>query len=410
VRATIALEDNGPASPLSCLYVHVPFCRERCTYCAFTTVADDRALHAPLVRALLEECSKHSRMGAFQASPLQSVYLGGGTPGLLGQDNLTALIHGLRAHARWAEAAELTLEVNPANVTPDAMRCWIDLGVNRLSIGVQTFRDDILSRLGRRHDASMARQALSLVHELWPHTWSADLLVGWAQQRHEDVERDIAELMSHAPPHVSVYGLTIEPATPLAQLAERGHMVTAPIALLPAFDTVWSTALGQAGLERYEVSNFARVGHRSRHNQAYWRNESYLGLGPGASSSVHPWRWMNRAELGGYLASAAAGRGVRAMAELVEPFARLLETISCGLRTSDGLDSAELDRRFGPAWREALAGGWPRLINRGVLRERFGRVTVRPEDVVRLDAILRELTLPASARGDDSPSTNMKSY
>ncbi len=313
------------------------------------------------------------------------------------------LVDGLRIHAPLASDAEFTLEVNPANVSTEALKCWNDLGINRLSIGVQTFRDDVLSRLGRRHDATMARRALKLAHEHWPHTWSADLLVGWVRQQHDDLDRDIVELMSHAPPHVSVYGLTIEPKTPLAQLAASGHEVTAPTALLPAFDAVWSAALCQAGLERYEVSNFARDGHRSRHNQLYWRNLSYLGLGPGASSSVHPWRWTNRTDLAGYLRATANGRGVRAAAERVGPHARLLETVSCGLRTQEGLESAELDRRFGPAWRDTLAGGWQRLCEHDILRESRGWITVRPAEVVRLDAILRELISLSTSRGASTP-------
>jgi oxygen-independent coproporphyrinogen III oxidase len=396
---TDQLQDNGPSAPLRSLYVHIPFCRERCTYCSFTTIADDKLLHAPLVRAVLDECARHARAGVFRGSPLHTVYFGGGTPGLLVPDELSALVDGLRALAPRMGDAELTLEVNPANVTRETLARWTAAGFNRLSIGVQTFRDDVLARLGRRHDAATARDALALIREHWAGTWSADLLVGWAHQQHADLERDLSELLAFAPPHVSVYGLTIEAKTTLAQLAASGHEVTAASALLPAFDDVWSEALTGAGLQRYEVSNFARDGHRSRHNQAYWRNDSYIGLGPGASSSVHPQRWSNRIDVGGYLAASAAGHGVRATAESVQPFARLLETISCGLRTSDGLDARHLDDRFGPQWRAALSDRWETLMERGLLLESGGRITVRTADVVRLDAILREVISPATARG-----------
>jgi len=399
------LQDNGPSTPLRHLYAHIPFCRERCTYCAFTTIADDRALHAPLVKGLLDECGIHARAGAFRDAPLDTVYLGGGTPGLLGAADVSELVDGLRARARWSGDAELTLEVNPSNVTADALACWAELGINRISIGIQTFRDDVLARLGRRHDAATARDALRLLGDRWPHTWSADLLVGWARQEHGDLAQDLSTLLGFAPPHVSVYGLTIEPRTPLAQLASNGQEVTASSALLPAFDEVWSAALTGAGLERYEVSNFARPGHRSRHNQGYWRNASYLGLGPGASSSVHPWRWTNRADVGGYVAASAAGHGVRAMAERVDPFARLLETISCGLRTSEGLVTSDLERRFGEGWRGALSEGWDQLTERGILREAAGRISVRAQDIVRLDAVLRQLILPPRRVTTHAPST-----
>jgi oxygen-independent coproporphyrinogen III oxidase len=385
------LLDNGPGVALSCLYVHVPFCRERCTYCAFTTVADDPGLHAVLVDALLHEGHAHDRDGAFDGGAMHTVYLGGGTPGLLDADALARLISGLRSLAPWAPQAELTLEANPANVTPRSLEAWAALGVNRLSLGIQTFHDDVLHALGRRHDAAMAHHALDLVRRHWPHTWSADLLVGWVGQRRDDLDRDLHELLAHEPPHVSVYGLTIEPATPLERLALRGVNVTAPPSRLPAFDSAWSAALSDAGLERYEVSNFARPGHRSRHNQAYWSNASYLGLGPGASSSLHPWRWVNRADLSGYLHAAATGHGVRSAAERVSPLARLLETLSCGLRTSDGLRLPDLDQRFSPAWRPLLEPSLRPLVASGWMRELPGRLVATDAARVRLDAILREL-------------------
>lgn len=382
--------DNGPGSLPASLYVHLPFCRERCLYCSFVTVANDPSAHAPLIEAVLAEARRHAASGS-PMGHLETVYLGGGTPGLIPAALLDRLLTGLFALWTCKTDVEITLEANPTNVTERSLADWRALGVTRLSVGVQTFRDDVLSRLGRRHDAETARRALRDIAARWQHTWSADLLAGWAGQDLPELEADLGHLIGAAPPHISVYALTVEPGTPLAALQRAGRHVTSSAGLAPALDLRCATRLAAAGYERYEVSNFALPGHRSRHNQVYWADRSYLGLGPGAASSIHPYRWLTRSGLAEYLDAAHSGRPLRTSAELIAPEARLTEVLGVGLRTRDGLTSRMLDGRFGGGATETLLHAGERLLGADLLRFEAGRLFVPPESLSRADAIVAEL-------------------
>ena len=388
------LHDCGPGAPTASVYVHLPFCRERCLYCSFPTVADDPSAHGPLIDAVLTEARRHLRR---EGSPqgLQTLYLGGGTPGLLAPTDLRRLLAGLSTLWTTRHDVEITLEANPANVTEQSVGEWAGMGVTRLSLGVQTFRDDVLQRLGRRHDAATAERALQTIGRAWSRTWSADLLAGWAGQRVCDLDADLDRLVGAAPPHVSVYALMVEDGTPLAAQRAAGRRVAVSAALEPALDGRCAERLGQAGFERYEVSNYARPGHRSRHNQVYWADASYLGLGPGAASSIHPHRWVNRADLAGYLDALRSGRSVRTSAELVGPEARLVEVLGVGLRTRDGVACRALDRRFGPGTSSAVVAAASALVEAGLLRCAES-IAVPEHGLARADSIIAELIVQLS--------------
>ncbi len=321
-------------------------------------------------------------------APLTSLYLGGGTPSLLAPHRLQRLLEAL--HPR-SDAAEVTLEANPANVSDENLGAWRDLGINRLSIGIQTFQDSVLASLGRHHDGAEARRALDRVSARWSGTWSADLLVGWAGQTLEHLESDLQEIVSRQPPHISIYGLTIEPGTPLQALQDAGRTVTAPPDRSPAFDDLWSARLGAAGFTRYEVSNFALEGHDSRHNRVYWDNESYLGLGPGASSSVHPWRWTNLRDTRTYIDRVGSPLSVRSSCERLTPSDRLLESLGAGLRTPTGLGREHLTRRFGPGWEAMVVTAGDAMLDSGLLVIDAAGLRLAPGALVRADRVITEL-------------------
>jgi oxygen-independent coproporphyrinogen-3 oxidase len=376
------------------VYLHVPFCRDRCTYCAFPTVHDVPALHEPLVDALLARAAAYPLEG-----PLRTLYLGGGTPALLEPAALARLFAGLRRVWSFDLTIEITLESNPVNVTPESLLAWADLGVTRVSVGVQSFVDRALAHLARLHDGADARRALHLLASSWRGSFNADLLVGWSGQTPEALRADLDALLAFDPPHVSAYGLTVEPRTSLAVLQRLGRELVVPSALHPELDAVFAARLEQAGLQRYEVSNFARAGHASRHNQACWRNEDYLGLGPGAASSRHPLRWVEREDPRAWIEAARRGAGVRRACERIAPAQRLLENVSVGLRTRAGVGAGELDRRFGPAWRARLLPAAQPLRRAGVLAA-GDSLRLPPAELVRADAVARAL---APACLDDAP-------
>lgn len=378
-----SLLDRGPKTAPRSLYVHVPFCTDRCTYCAFATIADRPTLHRDLVNALLHE------FGRFPAleEQLETVYLGGGTPGLLPIGLLNHLLEAIRGRSRLEPGAEVTLEVNPANVSKSALFAWSELGITRLSIGLQTFDDVALARFGRHHDGDAGRAALDLIAEHWQGPWSADLLVGFKGQTSQGLTLDLDQLLMRSAPHISVYGLTIEPGTPLHKQAQQGKSVRLEETYLDSFDILWSSYLHGNGYERYEVSNFALPGARSRHNQVYWRNEDYLGIGPGASSSVHPLRWSNIRDTKQYLEQISGDRDTRQRVERLEPSDRLLESLGVGLRARDGLDAGELNRRFGDHWRVVLAPGIEHLTHQRLLEEVDGNLRIPPTALTRADSI-----------------------
>jgi len=381
------LVDRGPPGPLQHVYVHVPFCTDRCTYCAFATVTDDPSRHEALVEAIEREAAAAKRPHA-----PHSIYLGGGTPARLSPARLGRLVRVAAGPAGPAPDAEVTLEANPADVDAATLGAWRELGVTRLSLGVQTLRDDVLAGLGRRHDGRRALGALEVLAGRWTGSWTLDLLVGWHGQTLGDLERDLERTLAFQPPHVSIYGLTIEPGTPLHGRAARGLPVAIDARDGPRFDHAWSGALAAAGLERYEVSNFARPGHRSRHNQAYWANQDYLGLGPSAASSRHPHRWTNEPDLDTYVRAMAAGRDARVHAERIAPADRLIESLAIGLRTRDGLATDELDRRFSRAWRDVLARPLAELRREGFLEApAAGRLRLRAPHLTKADSLAAHL-------------------
>ncbi|MDG2150442.1 MAG: radical SAM family heme chaperone HemW [Planctomycetota bacterium] len=390
------LFDRGPKAAPQSLYVHVPFCTDRCTYCAFATMADRPALHRDLVDALLLE---YGRRPALEAG-METVYFGGGTPGLLAPGLLERLLNGLQARSRLETGAEITLEVNPTNVSKDALSAWSELGITRLSIGIQTFDDAVLAGFGRHHDGDLGRAALDLIAEHWKGLWSADLLVGFKDQTSQDLTFDLAQLLKRSAPHISVYGLTIEPGTQLHEQARRGSVVRLEDTYMDSYDILWSSYLHGFGYERYEVSNFALPEARSRHNQAYWRNEDYLGIGPGASSSRHPLRWSNLRDTKQYLEQISGNRDTRHHVERLQPSDRLLESLGVGLRTRDGVDIDELERRFGDSWRIALAAGIQQLKQQRLLEEVDNNLRIPATALTRADSIAavfaRTMELPPS--------------
>jgi oxygen-independent coproporphyrinogen-3 oxidase len=377
------LVDRGPQSPLSHLYLHVPYCRERCTYCAFATTLDKQEEHDELVSALLAELDRHELDG-----PLVTLYVGGGTPGLLSGECLDRLLRGIALRVPLSPEAEITLEVNPLNVAPATLQAWQDVGITRLSIGVQTFVAETLRQLARLHSGDEARAALELVASTWPTSWSADLLVGWKDQTEAQVEADTRQLLHFAPPHVSVYGLTVEAGTTLHQLQAQGQQVTAEPERLPGFDDIWAGLIHAAGMERYEVSNFARPGHASRHNAAYWRNDAYLGLGPGASSSLGELRWSNNPDVQGYLAGLRDGSSVRQRVERLGPDDRLIECMAVGLRTRSGISLSDLDRRFSPAWRSVILDALGPLRDQGLIEINESTIRIPSNKLVLADNII----------------------
>ena len=276
-------DDAADVAPLTvALYVHVPFCLSKCAYCDFVSAVSDDRWHAPFVDAILFSASHWASFGLLEDVP--TLYFGGGTPTILG-DELVRLVSGLRQIVELRDDAEITVETNPDTTTPALIADLVAAGVNRFSLGIQSFDDDVLSTLGRRHDAESARDAAAALAASGV-PFSVDLICGVPGQSDDSWARSLAEAVRTGAGHVSVYPLTVEEGTPLAAAVAAGTVAEPDSDAAAAMMLAAQSALAQAGIERYEVANYARVGSEARHNTVYWTGGAYLGLGPSASSML----------------------------------------------------------------------------------------------------------------------------
>ncbi|MEZ6197666.1 MAG: radical SAM family heme chaperone HemW [Planctomycetota bacterium] len=344
---------------LAGLYVHVPFCSAVCPYCDFAVRRDDPARHASYVEAIATEAARRDFDG-----PFDTIYLGGGTPSALGPAALSALVASLRTRPGGADAM-LHMEANPEDVNEESLALWRDLGVRFLSLGVQSFRDDELRFLGRRHDGREAREAIGRARSAGIPVVSVDLIFGLPDQDEGRLRESLA--VAADLDHVSAYQLTIEPRTPFGQRARRGALQPASDETQGRLFEVLHSGLAEVGLSAYELSNFARSeATRSRHNPKYWEHLPYLGLGPGAHSFDGRRRRWNLPSLTAWETDLETGGEGEEGSEVLTPLDLARERLLLGLRRPEGLDLAgmrdhygwDLDERRGPALDRGIREGW----------------------------------------------------
>lgn len=356
------------------VYVHAPFCVRRCSYCDFAVRVRRTGDLDGWLAALAGELYAVEAEGLLAlASRLETLYVGGGTPSLLGPEAMAGLAKVL-GQERVHPDMEWTAEANPESFTAQVAHRWRTAGVNRVSLGIQTFHEPALRWMGRLHGPDGAAQAAATARDAGMASFSVDLIFGLPSHLGRSWTEDLERTLELDPPHVSLYGLSVEEATPLGRAVQAGR--EPPVdeeryreEFLEAAET-----LTAAGYEHYEVSNFARPGHASRHNAAYWTGVPYLGLGNGAHSYAPPVRRWNRREWEAYAAVATGGASPEEGREVLDGDALRLERIWLGLRTVDGLALHELGggaARVIDGWeRDGLAatgGGRVRLTRAGWL-------------------------------------------
>ncbi|HZF66462.1 MAG TPA: radical SAM family heme chaperone HemW [Gemmatirosa sp.] len=365
------------------VYVHVPFCARRCAYCDFAIAVRPRVPVDEYVGALHAELTL--RLGPAPAPADRGVadtlYLGGGTPSRLGGEGVARVIHVVRRWYDLAPGAEVTVEANPDDVDAAAVAAWRDAGVNRLSLGGQTFDAAALAWMHRTHDAGQVARAAAVARAGGLDDLSLDLIFALPDGVTRDWAADVAQALELAPTHLSLYGLTVEPGTPLGRWAERGSVVEADEDRYASEFLHAHEALAAAGFEHYEVSNFARPGRRARHNSSYWSGAPYLGLGPSAHGFDGAERRWNASAYAGWVRDVCAGRDPVAGRESLDAGARAAEAVYLGLRTTDGLVVEERELARVSRW---AAEGW------AVLRDRH--LSLTPQGWLRLDALAADLT------------------
>lgn len=360
------------------LYLHVPFCARRCSYCDFAIAVRREVPCNAYAEAVLAEWREHLNSGRWdRTGGLATVYLGGGTPSLLAPPAIGRILDHLARDRGIVPGAEVTLEANPEDVTPERAGAWRAAGVNRISLGAQSFDPRVLTWMHRLHDAEAVRRAVVALRRAGFTNLSLDLIYGIPVALGRDWGRDLEAALALDPQHLSVYGLTVEPRTPLGRWMARGETTPAPDDQAAAEYLEAEARLRDAGLAFYEVSNAARPGYESQHNQVYWRGGEYLGLGPSAHSARLGERWWNVRDWEPYRRAVFGGELPIKGRERLSDGQRRLEAIYLGLRTREGVPASSLPVEERAAWQ---AAGWADC--------REGRVTLTAEGWLRLDTLV----------------------
>jgi oxygen-independent coproporphyrinogen-3 oxidase len=360
------------------LYIHVPFCARRCSYCDFAIAVGRTVPSSQFEAAILREWSAWQSHPAWAASPgLDTIYFGGGTPSRLDPASIVNLLARFRSDRPLAADAEITLEANPEDVTGARTSTWLEAGVNRISLGAQSFHPEVLAWMHRTHSAPAIGEAVAALRAAGVKDLSLDLIYGLPRVLRRNWAADLDWALELEPEHLSLYGLTVEPRTPLGRWTARGESTpvdeeTAAREYLHAHDR-----LREHGFDHYEVSNAARPGFRARHNAAYWRRAPFIGLGPSAHSGLGDTRSWNVREWAAYRERSESGEPVLEASELLTPEQVALEDLYLGLRTSEGAAVELVPPTVRMRW-----------CNEGWGRESAGRLQLTAEGWLRLDALV----------------------
>ena len=372
------------------LYVHVPFCASICNYCNFNRGLFDGALKDRYVGAVLREIRRtgSEQMDGDSPADADTLFFGGGTPSLLEPREIGAIIAACRESFALAPGSEITIEANPETVSVESLAALRECGVNRLSYGVQSFRDDELLRLERRHDSARARRAVVDARAAGFDNLSLDLMMWLPGQRVEDWEQSVAGLIETNPEHASLYMLELYPNAPLREDMARAGWSLAPDDDVANMYERAMTRLEAAGYEQYEISNVAKPGRRSRHNLKYWTDGEWLGFGPGAHSTRRGARWKNVSSTGDYAAQVESGRSVAREHRVLSPEDRWQEALMTGLRLSAGVSLEIVRQDYGLDLQARYGHHLQSCVDAGLLTEDAGRLRLTRRGMLMANEVL----------------------
>ncbi|HKW89917.1 MAG TPA: radical SAM family heme chaperone HemW [Candidatus Acidoferrales bacterium] len=357
------------------IYIQVPFCQAKCTYCNFHTGVFAKTLYTPYAAAVCREIRETRDLREFT---VDTVYLGGGTPSLLAPEDLARVLEAVRAQFR-CDWKEVTLEADPETIAPAKARAWREAGIDRISMGVQSFADEELRAAGRMHRRKDIFAAADSLRAAGFRKISMDLIAGLPHQTQASWEASIGELIGMRPEHVSIYLLEVDEGSRLGKEIIRGGAKYSADSV-PSDDEMANfyesacARLADEGYEHYEISNWALHGFTSRHNLKYWRREPYLGFGAGAHSFDGRKRWANAHDPAAYVRAIEAGQPTREQEEIVSAHDALEEELFLGLRQLAGIDLARLEREYGTDLNARVAP----LVSDGLLAREGSRIRLNP--------------------------------
>lgn len=372
------------------LYIHVPFCVKKCLYCDFTSYPYNPLDAQAYLKAIRREMHLYRQLLTSDERELSSLFIGGGTPTCLAVGELKDMLEEVRRVFKLLPGSEITVETNPGTIDRDGFSGLLGAGVNRLSIGVQSFQDDLLKVLGRIHDAEAAAEAVQLARAAGFKNINLDFIFGIPGQTAEDWLDTLRRGVDLFPEHIAVYGLQLEEGTPLEQAVARGKRRACPEDLeLSMYRTAISLLTG-CGYEHYEISNFARQGGRSRHNLKYWLNQPYLGFGAGAHSSFRGERFSNETSLERYLEKAFRGEYPVKDRELISVQTAMSESMFLGLRLIQGVNLDLFYRRFGRQAENVYGKQIARLVEQGLIEVGGGHLRLSERGLPVANRVFRE--------------------
>jgi len=330
---------------MSGIYIHIPFCRKACHYCNFHFSTQIQHLDA-FVDALIKEIALQEN---YLNSPIETLYFGGGTPSLLQQAHLDKIVNALHKHFNLSDLKEFTLEANPDDISIEKTKYWKTAGVNRLSIGIQSFQQEALNWMNRAHTTKQSFLAIEIAKAAGLHNISTDLIYGTPHLSDEALLKDIEILNEYQVPHISCYALTVEKKTALHSLIQKKKIENVDTEKQARHFELVVDTLSKNGYAHYEISNFAKPGHRSKHNTNYWKGIPYLGLGPSAHSYNMSTRQWNISNNQLYIQSIQEGN-VPFEIEVLEEATRYNEFMMISLRLLEGVDMEKVNAIFGAAY------------------------------------------------------------
>jgi oxygen-independent coproporphyrinogen III oxidase len=362
------------------LYVHIPFCVHKCDYCDFYSLSGQLEGLEIYLEALLKEATSYGRRR------FETVFIGGGTPSLLGAAGVSCLVSGLQGIYHFTRNSEVTIEANPDSINTEFLQAALENGINRISLGIQSLSDPELQSVGRVHTSQQAMEAIHLVQKAGFVNISADVILGLPGQTWPSLATTLETITGMSLPHLSLYCLTVEPHTPLAH---RPRFEMPDDDEQAEYYQQAVSRLKQMGYRHYEISNFAQPGYECRHNLNYWRAGEYIGLGPAAASYYRGWRYKNKADLDNYLADPL---GQRDEQECLAPEVKAAEEAMLRLRLLDeGLNMDDLIEKYGDKNSLAVASRLNHLSQKGWLERNGSRFRLYAQDALVSNLILAEL-------------------
>ncbi len=369
------------------IYIHIPFCRQACTYCNFHFSVSLKNKEA-MIAAIVKEIGIAEKIND---KAIETIYLGGGTPSLLDEKDLHALLETIRQKFSVNDDAEITLEANPDDINSKILGDWKRAGINRLSVGLQSFNEEELRWMNRAHNASQSLQCLDDIAAAGFENFSVDLIYGSPLQTDEDLRKNFEIISQRNIPHISCYALTVEPGTALNKLI-RDHKspATDPEKQLVQFHLLLDL-MDAAGYEQYEISNFSKPGFRSRHNSSYWQGKPYYGFGPAAHAfdGIHTRKW-NVSNNSLYIQSLEKNI-IPFEEEILTDEQRLNEYIMTSLRTSEGLDNAYVKNNFGEKEMMRVEKGAEKYLQSGRMKQDKNYLILTKEGKFFADGIAADL-------------------